>query len=454
MVPTPFHMSSGYFILPNLSRLSIGRVDTISGLEDPFPKKRKDVEPVNYEFPKDGIMIREVDWHLVRETIKTEVRNRQQISAGYPSYRLTFYKRGKDNDHITVNLHMTLSGMKMPNSGKTSYCFSVGLPDMRFKNNIMYIGDLFYAANMYKFGCDMSPDYGESSEGVDLLLNSVTTIASNLDCIIKLQDASKFITKTVTIPVILPVFDQVMTKTLRLKRGYGYYDARGFMPSLIDYFILDEMGLSDTDMPNKPDNFIKAFQIHMDWIHLWVTTPLNGLEDALFAFADKVAYDMTLPMIMKQLFATAKKRFEDGLKNSLPYLIDGLDMKDVTLKTKSMRELVYELEVPNAIYSKRAYPRARTHPTAPDDYDVFISDVAAFMEKLDLEVTIGLRTVELQSVRVTQRTFKMPNGSGTPSVFRMDVSVPPWSDGRPIVGLVELNPDIKVFGKKQTVMFS
>ena len=442
-------MSSGYFILPNLSRLPVGPVDTISGLGD-TSKKRKDVEPANYKFPEDGIMIRNVDWHLVRETIKKESRHMPADAFGYPSYRLTFQKRGEDDAHIAVNLHMLPNTIKMLNSSKSSYCFRVGLPKTKFgSDNLMYMGDFFHAASMQKLSCDMSPDYRESSEGVDLLWNSVTTIASYLGCIIKLQDASKF--NTTTIPVILPVLNQVMTKTLRLKRGYGYYDARGFMPSLIDHAILKEMGMSKTDMPKEPDKFIKAFQINMDWIHLWVTTPLNALEPALVAFANKVADDRSSPTIMVQLFATAKQRFEDGLKMSIPYLIGELDELDETLKRKSMRELVYEMDVPNAIYTERLYKRRPKK--SPDRYDIFMSDAASFMERpIDLEVDIGRDKIELQSSTVTQRTFKMENKTGAPSVFRMGVSVPPGGDGRPIVQLVELNSDITVYGISQVAM--
>jgi hypothetical protein len=213
------------------------------------------------------------------------------------------------------------------------------------------------------------------------------------------------------------------------------------------------MGMSPTDMPNKPDSFIKAFQINMDWIHLWMTTPLNALEPAVLAFANKISYDMTSPMIMRQLFATAKQRFEDGPKLSLPYLIESLDQIDVALKTKSIREIVYEMDVPNALYSERVFIPYSTK--VPEQYKVFMFDVATFMNRfLDLEVKIDGHAVELQSTRFTQRTFKIPNGDGMPSIFRMGVSVPPGGDGRPIVNLVEVDSGITVYGNKQTVMFS
>ena len=444
-------------MLPNLSDLSVRIVEEISGAEEggageeSASRKRKDVERANYEFPEDGIKIRDVDWQLVRETIKMDARFKPADEAGYPSYRLTFYKKGIFGGHIAVNLHLLLSVLKMLNSRKDAACFHIGLPGSLVKTNVMYLGDLFYAASQYDYRCDMSPDYGETPESVDLLLNSVTTIASNLDCIIKLQDASKF--KVRENMVILPVLDQEMTTTLRLKRGYGYYDARGFFPSLIDYAILDGMGKYNTDMPNNPDSFIKAFQINMDWIHLWTTTPLNALEPAVLAFANKVANDMTSPMIMRQLFATAKERFEDGPKLSLPYFIEGLDSIDVNLKTKSLRELVYEMEVPNALYSERVFIPYSTKVS--ERYKVFIHEVAGIMDRyLDLQVKIDGKTVELQPTRFTQRTFRLPNGDGMPSIFRMGVSVPPGGDGRPIVNLVEVDSDITVFGNKQTVMFS
>lgn len=438
------YMSSGYFILPNLSRLSIGQGNAISELED-TSRQLKDVEPVNYEFPEKGVKIRQVDWNRVRATIKTDVRNRRGDAAGYPSYRLTF---SKDNGDVAVNLHMTISGIKMLNSEKVANCFRIGLPETSSKDKIMYMSDLFHDAAWSNYKCDMSPDYGQSSEGVDLLLNSVATIASNLGCIIKLQDASKFNMKTATIPVILPVSDQVMTKTLRLKRGYGYYDARGFMSSSVDYAILKEMAISDADMPDIPDKFVKAFQINLDWIHLWVTTPLNDLNDAVFSFIKKVLDDKSLPTTMKNLFATAKERFEEGPMRSIPYMLEDLDKIDDTLKTKSMRELVYKMAEPNEIYEKRLYQRQPKN--SPDRYDVLMTDAASFMDRVT-NLEVDSNKIELQSPRFTQRTFKMPNESGTPSVFRMGVSVPSGDDDRPIVQLVELNSDINVLGSRKVI---
>ena len=82
-------------------------------------------------------------------------------------------------------------------------------------------------------------------------------------------------------------------------------------------------------------------------------------------------------------------------------------------------------------------------------------EVAGIMDRyLDLQVNIDGKTIYLQPARFTQRTFRLPNGDGMPSIFRMGVSVPPGGDGRPIVRLVEVDSDITVFGNKQTVMFS
>lgn len=425
-------MTSKCTFLPNLSQLSLYGLDQI-----PVNAKRKHTERENYEFPAAGIQITEVDWKAVRETLKMDARYQPADTQGYPAYKLTFYKSGTDTP-LAVHLVMTNIEIKMMSTDGWR-CFRVEFPKISAQN-IMYISDLFYDAHREKLECDMAPQYGETSGSVDLLLNSMTIIASKLGNVIKLTDASRFRRGIDTI--FIPSTKPEMTDTLRLKRGYSYYDARGFLPYLIDLAILKELQLGQNDMSRSHEYFLQAFQINLNWIHLWMTTPLNALESKVPEFISSVDSYESTPLIMKQLFVAAGDRFNLS-RTSLSYLIKDLDEKDTGLKEKSMRQLVYEMDVPNPLYQERSNKDA--------SFSTFMSDVETFMDLIDVVVNINDKEVKLQDRKVTQRTFQILDNDDKCSIQRVRVSVPGGSDGRPRAELVEVDTDIRVLGMKENV---
>jgi hypothetical protein len=306
----------------------------------------------------------------------------------------------------------------------------------------LYLTDFFHSADTQRLTCETTPQYTENKNVASLVLTVFAFIASKLKAKLRLQDSARL--KQDEIPMLDFSDNQSMTKNLRFKRGFGYYESRGFFSQEIDTQIAtDPTDPTDPDLDlDDPTPFLKAFQIQLDWVHLFMTTPLFQLEEKVNAFVDTVMMDTDTPNPVKRTFGNAKLIFQQNKETHLKKLVEFLESKSTGLIRYTVRELT-ELEIPNDIFRVKF----TVGEIKNNDYATLLKLVATYVEsmpELKIKGYDGIPFGKFPDPHVTQRTF-VKDGR----VHRMNVTIPDESTtGRPIVSIVPLNTvGVTVSGK-------
>lgn len=298
----------------------------------------------------------------------------------------------------------------------------------------MYVTDFFYSADTKRLSCDTTPEYTQDKNVAALVLTVLAFVASKWKANLELQDSARL--KQDEAPLLDFSDDQSMTKNLRFKRGFGYYESRGFFSQEIDNHIASLV----TDL-DDPSPFLKAFQIQLDWVHLFMTTPLLQLEDRVNAFVQSVMFEPDTPDPIKRTFEGAKRVFQENKKTHVKKLVEFLESKSKRSMLQSVRGLT-ELEVLKDIFGvKSTFERTKNN-----DYATLLKLIAEYVSKmpeLKIKGSYDIEFGKFPDAHVGQRTF-VKDGR----VYRMNVTIPDESTGRPIASLAPLNTaGIVVSGK-------
>ena len=292
----------------------------------------------------------------------------------------------------------------------------------------IFLTDFFYTADQNRMTCYTTPHYSQDRNIASLVLTVFAFIASKLKAKLRLQDSARL--KQDEIPMLDFSDNQSMTKNLRFKRGFGYYESRGFFSQEIDNQI--EVLVAD---PDDPSPFLKALQIQLDWIHLFMTTPLFHLEERVDGFVDSVMMDALTPYPIKKTFEGAKRVFQINKDTHLKKLVEFLESKSLRLILNNVRELT-EFETPNDIYRVKF----TVGNLKNNDYATLLKLIATYVDLMpELPIKVGdddgdeIEFGKLPDAHLTQRTF-VKDGI----VSRMNVTIPDASSGRPVVGIVPL----------------
>ena len=248
--------------------------DTADGLADandnnsPTQKKqrRDDKQPQINNAP--------IDW--TREFAAT--------TGNESTFTFTVPRRNDDTPwEVTMKLKDGL--MRVPQRQESDAEFGVDLSDcvsieLDYGSDSLHLNDLFYDVTLWGSKknlkrCKMTPDVSSQRGHGAAILDIVDVIASNHEyACVTLVDAAR-LPKTSEAP---PPDAGSLSRTLALLRGYGYYEARGFVPT----FFANHVKLGDMQEMRA------VMETNLMWTHVVTTTPLATLSDAIRNFHTNV----------------------------------------------------------------------------------------------------------------------------------------------------------------------
>lgn len=255
-------------MLPNLFGLSLHTL--------PIGTEKRDAgqldaasQPAS-KIPK-GQEILEVGWeNLINDSTRTAVRFQIRATVGTnPDWTATF-------TIVDRKIYMTTGDDEIVPDGSNCVEIDMGRDQMSLES-------LFHSLDDDVIGkCEIYPAITGGGGGAgNFVLEMCDGIATVLGHSIHLDDVSSYPDS------IKPKVSTVrMTHFLAMKRGYGYYEARGyFAEAAIDFY---ELWLNDKD--NALQTELGRVQIiDLLWTHTIFTTPVNELVEAIRAFPNTMA---------------------------------------------------------------------------------------------------------------------------------------------------------------------
>lgn len=416
-------------MLPNLSRLLLTSHDYDVGM--PLGK-RQAPEPDNpFQFIKPNDNIADVNWTQIRQTL-----SKLYLEKSEPIIQLKFERVEEDGSTTTVSFYMTSKELVMrAKFYDGAECVRLSFPTADkgrvYLDTQLYLHDFFYEARSEEFTCEMSPARGESSLGPNLIMDLLAVIANKTGSYIVLEDYAQ----SHRIPDSLQTQDferQKLTSSLWFLRGYGYYEARGFLTAAIDRLIYNYNELN----PNLPPDhmFVKVFQIQLDWIHMCMTAPISMMKEKLVAFSQSSSLKGALPIEIVNMFKESMQSAREW-REKFDYLerfIESLDKQNANLKGKSIRQLhadsLISVSANPIIEFVRTIPKLWLHEEEQKEEEFYYPRITVF-----------------PGHEVHQRTFlKLDTTTGKEIAYRIGVSVADDKSASPIASLVPLKTNISV----------
>ena len=276
------------FLLPNLSMLTIsGSGSDDQRLSDTRMTKRRKEEDNNTPSSSSDATERgteetldQVNWSDILDIIESRWSeyNFELRSSFWPdnvlSMRMT---KGVSSNEITIELTSDVDDTP---------CVEISMYTM---DRQIFINSLFYTGNMDSDlrdevlgSCNMSPEYNLQSGAGAMVISFVQSLASLLNFHVALKDHASIRSGT-----FAPDNDNLVIGRMKLShalamlRGFGYYEARGFMPKMIADPIFS---FYDDDPSVIPEKLMLAKTVLVSWTHMIATTPLINLLDAIRSF--------------------------------------------------------------------------------------------------------------------------------------------------------------------------
>jgi len=144
-----------------------------------------------------------------------------------------------------------------------------------FDDDNIFIDSLFHALDdETRNSCNIKPNIvEEASSGIGgVVLQILDVILAVRGGSQSLADASEFRFDSVKPSVSAGS----LTQTLSLLRGFGYYEARGFIPEPL------------VQMESDKTLYAAATMVDLEWTHMVCTTPVNKLVHAIACFYERV----------------------------------------------------------------------------------------------------------------------------------------------------------------------
>lgn len=398
-------------MLPNLSSLSklTLHVDVKRGREeaglDTLPNRWSTAVRKLTREP-----LKNIDWkHLLKKMLYMEDDDTPFVFAVYiprpgdKQWRVKFQL-----DAFTISIQA---------DGTDEYCFEAHFMYNKQDYNIE-ISSLFDMRSDTLALCNVKPNIKDNAGYGSAVLQALDIIAGSLGGHISLTDAAMFRNMDTTPTVNI---DYSLTETLSLLRGFGFYEARGFI----------WRGIFD----NEKDKalFAAAQEVELEWTHMVVTTPINQLKEAVLSFHTRVfTRGNTVPAFTQRVYsqdfceAHAKKITEtiDKFKDFLAY--DFLEICPEKLGAKSYADV-----------SMRALAQATMNGLIRADSTWDADDISRWLKKMFEDVWRRPHS-ELKMVKVL---YKSSDGS---LFYNAVVPNPHIPGGVPVVQMQPLRTDVEV----------
>jgi hypothetical protein len=226
--------------------------------------------------PPVNIMTLDWKWIFLKSRQKAIKFNVIQSIVGQTPLTATF--------KLTTPRSYTATQQTIILPGYDQKCVSIKVDSSQ---SLLSLDDLFYKLGDGRIRCQVEPKLtlqsGSGGYGA-MVLNMIDCLAHKLSVALELEDEADFAPGTIP-----KVSAGSLTKTQCLTRGFGYYEARGWISkrpmrnSTSGIPSVEEVGIE------KNREYIKlAQQADLLWTHMITTTPVNGLLDAIKTFPSDI----------------------------------------------------------------------------------------------------------------------------------------------------------------------
>lgn len=232
---------------------------------------------------------RENTWQARFDKIKKIGENRvfklTSMATNGVEQTMQFLLERFDREHMQIKMPTILADGEVNEDDTCVYI------DIKLNYSTIEIESLFHGLDEEtSLGCAMSPPRPEAQNAGNIVLRLVLQIADEFDAKMTLYDASDFKTTT-------GAHYATMTFTLRVTRGFGFYEKRGFFDHR---FYLKEAN-RDEELPKQEmlRAVVESQTIQLLWVHMLATTPIKDLHTQMGAF-----YSYAAPLVVSRVHKT------------------------------------------------------------------------------------------------------------------------------------------------------
>ena len=332
-------------------------------------------------------------------------------------------------------------------AGSNSTC---ALIELDFESGEMYINDLFLDNAK---GCEMRPERSKFQGAGDVVLRLCAQMVSSLKLNMWLFDLANF-QDDADYPAFHP--SNKLTRTLRIQRGFGYYEKRGFFAKALYEHVNAENDL------NTLVSLALYQTFQLSWTHMLATTPLKDLDLKMHDFAS-FSFKKAFPTLTSSLLQTTSPELGQGgldlvRKYDDFFSPEELDSTDAEWKTKNkdrfkkanlllvdLMQLIGSMDPllamlgcapSSSTLSLRQISKLVNSPSSLFSYD-FVSDLNEKVSDL-LEILEDFNPENTNTARLEKRVYNIDN---TPYVITVDTN-PKDQDAQPVLVLRPLDdPD-------------
>lgn len=158
--------------------------------------------------------------------------------------------------------------------------------------------------------CQTFPNANNKGMGA-FVLDIFDNIAYTLRLPLKVDDEANFRTnerpkKAVSSNILL---------SLSLLRGYGFYQARGFLPDKVSFLLEDDL-----------TNTLNVTNLELQWTHMVATSPVNTLVDKIATFCDDLRnkHSAFIPEVLLTMYLHECQAKIEQARSATRYLISNL----------------------------------------------------------------------------------------------------------------------------------
>ena len=265
-------------LLPNLSLLSIDGNKRDSPEEDGENGEEEERLEEFFIVPSTAVPINQFSWsnlfrELKRDPALVHTFTVTQTDFNEEKQTVTFTASLiEDVIENTTDIRMKINGISGGN-GEEIACVDVIYDGMKLK-----LDSLFHGRDEDELEtCAMDPKHGDRPGAGEFVLSILKNIAASIGVWITLSDAARPIERSMPLPTWMQS-DIPLTEILSITRGYGYYQARGFLPG---YVVNDVHGEYEAEMLSNPLLYREAFKLAntllLSWTHVFMTTPIRDI---------------------------------------------------------------------------------------------------------------------------------------------------------------------------------
>lgn len=269
-------------LLPNLSLLSIDGNKRDSPEEDGEEDGEDGEEEERLEeffiVPSTAVPINQFSWSNLFQELKRDPTLVHTFTVSQTDFNgekqtVTFTASLiEDVIENTTDIRIKINGISSRNGNE------IACVDVIYDGRELKLDSLFHGRDDDELEtCAMNPKHGDRPGAGEFVLSILKNIAASIGAWITLSDAARPIERSMPLPTWMQS-DIKLTEILSITRGYGYYQARGF---LSEYVVNDVHGEYEAEMLSSPFLYREAFKLAnvllLSWTHAFMTTPISDI---------------------------------------------------------------------------------------------------------------------------------------------------------------------------------